>query len=141
MSLPNQWNEVVITKRRADQKPKTAAQIAAAQRTGAVVAVPRASVSGASRKVEQDDAETFVHTHIRPEVAQRIQKARAERNLTRAQLAQQLSVKETVLADIENRRAIVDQSTNTILGKLERILQVKLRGDLSKPFEVRGGRK
>ncbi|KAL0247942.1 hypothetical protein GEMRC1_003181 [Eukaryota sp. GEM-RC1] len=119
------------------QKGGSSAAIAAGQRSGSMAAVPRPQQSGPPRRITEDEAETFVHQTVRPQVAQRMQQGRQELELTRAQLAQRLNVKESVIAEIENRRAIIDGRLNTLLGKAERLLKVKLRGDLSKPFETK----
>ncbi|KAF8644160.1 hypothetical protein AX16_008687 [Volvariella volvacea WC 439] len=66
-------------------------------------------------------------------VGRAIQTARLARNLTQKDVAQKINEKPTVLQDYENGKATPNPQ---ILGKLERVLGVKLRGsDIGKPLE------
>lgn len=56
---------------------------------------------------------------------QAIQDARAERKLSQKEVAQKINEKPSVLQDYESGRAVPNPQ---ILGKLERLLGVKLRG-------------
>jgi putative transcription factor len=61
------------------------------------------------------------------ESIQAIQTARQELQLSQKELAQKINEKPSVLQDYESGRAVPNPQ---ILGKLERILKVKLRGKL-----------
>lgn len=56
---------------------------------------------------------------------QAIQDARAERKLSQKEVAQKINEKPSVLQDYESGKAVPNPQ---ILGKLERLLGVKLRG-------------
>ncbi len=59
------------------------------------------------------------------ELRKKIQQARGAKKMTQAQLAQKVNVKQNVINEYENGKAVPD---NALLGKLERALGVKLRG-------------
>ena len=64
---------------------------------------------------------------------QAMQTARMEKNLSQKDVAQKINEKQSVLQDYESGRAIPNPQ---ILGKLERVLGVKLRGaDIGKKLE------
>ena len=58
-------------------------------------------------------------------LGQTIQKARAAKNMKQKDLSSRINEKPSVIADYETGKAIPN---NQILGKLERVLGVKLRG-------------
>ena len=60
-----------------------------------------------------------------PSVGKAIQTARMEKELSQKDLAQKVNEKPSVIQDYESSRAIPNPQ---ILGKLERVLAVKLRG-------------
>ena len=62
---------------------------------------------------------------------QAIQTARMEKQLTQKDLAQKTNEKPSVIQDYESGKAIPNPQ---ILGKFERILGVKLRGESRSPF-------
>lgn len=65
-------------------------------------------------------------------VAKLIETTRATLGLTRTQLAQRINVQESLISQYERGTAVPDQN---LLGKLERVLCVKLRGkDIGKPL-------
>ena len=68
----------------------------------------------------------------------RIQKARTAKGMTQKQLAQAIGQRPSVINEYESGKTIPD---NGILGKIERALGVKLRGDLSKKPGGKGGKK
>lgn len=90
--------------------------------------VHRARVdSGAGRnalKLELDD-ENLTHKTVSADVKKAILQGRLAKKLTQAQLAQQINEKPQVIQEYEQGKAIPNQQ---ILGKLERVLGVKLRG-------------
>ncbi|KAF5358492.1 hypothetical protein D9756_001734 [Leucocoprinus leucothites] len=114
----------------------------AARRSGAVVSVDK-KISGGGNKARQGtDHQRIAKLDREDEVAppQRflptsdtIQSARQELQLSQKDLAQKINEKPSVLQDYESGKAIPNPQ---ILGKLERILKVKLRGsDIGKKME------
>ncbi|KAJ7702421.1 ylMBF1 [Mycena rosella] len=70
---------------------------------------------------------------IAPSVGRAIQDARMELKLSQKDVAQKINEKPSVLQDYESSKAIPNPQ---ILGKLERVLGVKLRGaDIGKKLE------
>ena len=70
--------------------------------------------------------------HVPATVAQTIQKARQAKGLTQKELATQINEKPQIVTEYEQGKAIPN---NAILGKLERVLGVKLRGkDIGAPL-------
>ena len=83
--------------------------------------------SGAGRnalKLELDD-ENLTHKTVSVDVKKAILQGRLAKKLTQAQLAQQINEKPQIVQEYESGKAIPNQQ---ILGKLERVLGVKLRG-------------
>ena len=71
------------------------------------------------------ETEELSHATVNSEVKKAIQQGRLAKKLTQAQLAQQINEKPQIIQEYETGKAIPNQQ---ILGKLERILGVKLRG-------------
>ena len=132
MADDQDWTPVTLNKRQ--KKPKTAAekqaQLVNAQRKGEVVAVNK----GVSNKQKQgpdnyskiaasEDAEHVETVSI--DVARAIQQARVAKGWTQKELATKINEQQKVIGDYEAGRAIPN---NQVLGKLERVLGVKLRG-------------
>ena len=108
---------------KAAKDPKA---VAAALRAGAAVSTMRKD-SGAGRnalKLELDD-ENLTHKTVSVDVKKAILQGRLAKKLTQAQLAQQINEKPQIVQEYESGKAIPNQQ---ILGKLERVLGVKLRG-------------
>ncbi len=108
---------------KAAKDPKA---VAAALRAGAAVSTMRKD-SGTGRnalKLELDD-ENLTHKTVSVDVKKAILQGRLAKKLTQAQLAQQINEKPQIVQEYESGKAIPNQQ---ILGKLERVLGVKLRG-------------
>ena len=60
---------------------------------------------------------------------QAIQKARIEKKMSQAELAKQINERPQVVQEYENGKAVPNQA---VLGKMERVLGVKLRGKINK---------
>jgi putative transcription factor len=114
------WTPVVIgrNKQRQQQQERKKAAAEASRRQSAI--------SKTVRKALQDDGQPDKIDKIDKKVSQRIQQRRSEKGLSRKQLAQQLGVKETVLASYENGSAIPNAQ---LLNKMERILGKSVRRD------------
>ena len=75
---------------------------------------------------------------VAPSVGKAIQTARQEKEFSQKDLAQKVNEKPSVIQDYESGRAIPNPQ---ILGKFERALGVKLRGnDIGKKLEARGSK-
>ena len=57
----------------------------------------------------------------------KIQQARKNKNLTQADLAKKINVKQNIINDLESGKG---EKNNNLLGKIERALGVKLRGKI-----------
>ncbi|GJE86799.1 MBF1-domain-containing protein [Phanerochaete sordida] len=106
-----------------------------ARRVGAVVATDKKVAGGNNKahastdhqKIAKLDRENEVAPppKVAPSVGKAIQTARMEKELSQKDLAQKVNEKPSVIQDYESSRAIPNPQ---ILGKLERVLGVKLRG-------------
>ncbi|CEG01869.1 Multiprotein bridging factor 1, N-terminal [Ostreococcus tauri] len=128
------WKEITIGKRANAsssggmnmKQAKDPKAVAAALRAGMAVQTVKKD-SGAGRnalKLELDD-ENLTHKTVSADVKKAILQGRLAKKLTQAQLAQQINEKPQIVQEYESGKAIPNQQ---ILGKLERILGVKLRG-------------
>jgi len=125
-----------------------------ARQTGQAVATTKKFNAGSNkqgttpvenvRKLEttssiEDDGEKLSLKTISREQARAIQQARAAKGLTQRDLATRINVKASVVNDYESGKAMPNVQ---LLAKMERVLQVKLRGkDIGTPLEPRGGKK
>ncbi|KAF8876042.1 multi protein bridging factor 1-domain-containing protein [Gymnopilus junonius] len=128
-----------VTKKDSDLNGMTCA----ARRTGAVVATDK-KVSGGANKAHQGtdhqriakldrENEVAPPSKIAPSVGKAMQTARLELKLTQKDVAQKVNEKPSVIQDYESSKAIPNAQ---ILGKLERVLGVKLRGsDIGKKLD------
>ncbi|GAA5883587.1 hypothetical protein JCM16303_004898 [Sporobolomyces ruberrimus] len=133
---------VIGNKARAPTVAKTDAQINAARRAGGVVDTDRKSTGNKAfsgpdhAKIAKLDRENEVAPPptVSLELGKVIQKARQgyvnsageNKPLSQGDLAQMLNVKSTIVQEYENMKAKPDPA---VLGKMERILKVKLRGN------------
>uniref|UniRef100_A0A0X3PE24 Endothelial differentiation-related factor 1 homolog n=1 Tax=Schistocephalus solidus TaxID=70667 RepID=A0A0X3PE24_SCHSO len=118
----------------------------AAQRCGAEIDTQKKYAAGSNRqhvaavssaKLEEESENFHIETVPR-DVGQLIALARQNCNLTQKDLATKINEKPQVIAEYEQGKAIPNQ---TILGKLERALGIKLRGkDKGAPF-AKGSKK
>ncbi len=108
---------------KAAKDPKA---VAAALRAGAAVSTIRNDSGGGRNalKFELED-ENLTHKTVSVDVKKAILQGRLAKKLTQAQLAQQINEKPQIVQEYESGKAIPNQQ---ILGKLERVLGVKLRG-------------
>ena len=122
---------------------KSQSAIAAAQRSGAEIETVKKQSGGtnhhsgsaiAAHKLDQAEEADHLPT-VSMELSKRIQQARMAKKdadgkaMTQAQLAQAINEKASVVNDYEQGKAIPSQQ---IIGKMERALGVKLRGESSK---------
>ncbi|KAF8919576.1 hypothetical protein CPB85DRAFT_1524364 [Mucidula mucida] len=114
--------------------PRTASPLTA-RRVGAVVGTDKKITAGSNKahqgtdhqriaKLDRDN-EVAPPPKIAPSVGRAMGKARMDLKLSQKDVAQQINEKPSVLQDYESGKAVPNPQ---ILGKLERVLKVKLRG-------------
>lgn len=140
------WDDVtVIGKLRQPGAKATVArtqgQINAAARTGGIVSTEKKWGGGGNRtndsegqrltKIDREN-EVAPPAKIELNVGRAMAKGRQEKNLTQKDLAQRVNEKPNVINDYEAGRAVPNQQ---LLGKIERVIGVKLRGkDIGSPL-------
>ncbi|KAK9148927.1 hypothetical protein Scep_007684 [Stephania cephalantha] len=136
--LTQDWEPVVLrkqTKAKA-QDLRDAKAVNQALRTGAPVQTVRKAEAGSNKKapapavsarklVEAEEAAAL--GRVGAEVRQAIQKARAEKKMSQAELAKQINERPQVVQEYESGKAVPNQA---VLAKMERVLGVKLRGKI-----------
>ncbi|WOL14126.1 hypothetical protein Cni_G22906 [Canna indica] len=133
------WEPVVLTRRKpkaADLKdPKAVNQ---AIRTGAAVQAVKKFDAGTNKKGSSAAAGPAVDARkldsttepaalerVGADVRQAIQRARLAKKMSQAELAKLINERTQVVGDYESGRAVPNQA---VLAKMERVLDVKLRG-------------
>mmetsp|Transcript_24954 Transcript_24954/g.47225 ORF Transcript_24954/g.47225 Transcript_24954/m.47225 type:complete len:136 (+) Transcript_24954:104-511(+) len=126
------FNDVVIRKNRPASSRQSAGAVNAAMRNGQVETSKKFSAGGnAQRSVQKNtaklDAETeeLSHERVSSGLKQAIIQGRTAKKMTQAQLAQQINEKPQIVQEYEQGKAIPNSQ---VLGKMERVLGVKLRG-------------
>uniref|UniRef100_UPI0035902562 endothelial differentiation-related factor 1 n=1 Tax=Myxine glutinosa TaxID=7769 RepID=UPI0035902562 len=138
------WDSVTVLRKRAPTagQARSKQAVAAAQRKGQDVETTKKWSAGQnkqhvlSRNTAKLDRETEELHHIRVpmEVGKLIQKGRQEKGLNQKDLATRISEKPQIVTDYEAGRAIPN---NVVLGKIERVLEIKLRGkDIGLPLHL-----
>jgi putative transcription factor len=79
-----------------------------------------------ARKLESDELDDFHHKKVPREVGIRIQQERNKKSISREDLARAINEKATVVTDIENGNAIMN---NGLIAKIEKALGAKVRGN------------
>eukprot|EP00873_Tetraselmis_striata_P043849 jgi/Tetstr1/464113/TSEL_008918.t1 len=120
------WNPVVLrggTGRASSGQVNSDSRAARAQ-----TAARRGSASERSARMAKlaNDTESLSHRTVSGAVRDAIVRARVAKGMTRARLAMAVNVQERVVAEYETGKAIPD---NALLGRLERALGAKLRGN------------
>ncbi|GJJ74317.1 putative transcription factor [Entomortierella parvispora] len=129
------WDDEIVLRKRSDHAKVTrsASDINAARRAGAVVSTERKVVTNAGHvgddfrriaKVAETD-EIIAPKVVSMDVGKAIAKARMELKMNQKDLGVKVNERQTVINDYEAGRAVPNQQ---ILAKLERVLGVKLRG-------------
>ncbi|KAK0210437.1 multi protein bridging factor 1-domain-containing protein [Desarmillaria ectypa] len=106
-----------------------------ARRAGAVVGTDKKTTAGGNKAHQSTDHQRIAKldrenevappSKIPPSVGRAMQTARMDLKLSQKDVAQKINEKPSVLQDYESGKAIPNPQ---ILGKLERVLGVKLRG-------------
>ncbi|NP_001279150.1 endothelial differentiation-related factor 1 homolog [Callorhinchus milii] len=137
------WDTVTVLRKKgpstAQSKSKQA--ITSAQRRGDDVATTKKWAAGQNKqhtvtkntsKLDRETEELH-HERISLGVGKLIQQGRQNHGMTQKELATRISEKPQIIADYESGKAIPN---NQVLGKVERILGLKLRGkDIGQPLE------
>ncbi|KZT56505.1 MBF1-domain-containing protein [Calocera cornea HHB12733] len=142
------WDTKLVIGSKARAAPKVArseSDVNAARRTGGIVATDKKTTAGSNKahagtdhqRIAKLDRENEVAPppKVSPSVGRAIMDARAAVTppLSQKDLAQKINEKPSVIADYESGRAVPNAQ---ILGKMERILKVKLRGaDIGKKLD------
>ena len=133
MNVQPDWEPVVIRKKKPTQSElsKDPKLLQAALRLGEAVAVAKTNVGNKQHTAPSitphklDDApEDFHIQRVPTELKKQIAKARTDKKLTQAQLAQSINEKPQVIQDYESGKAIPNPQ---ILSKMSRILGVHLK--------------
>ncbi|KAK9382310.1 multi protein bridging factor 1-domain-containing protein [Kockiozyma suomiensis] len=139
------WDSVTYIGQKASSRSTAAArsnaEINAARRTGGVVSTDKKFGAGSNKnsgaegqrlaKIDREN-EVAPPPKIDLSVGKAISKARLDKSLTQKDLAVKVNEKSNIINDYEMGRAVPNQQ---LLGKLERVLGVKLRGkDIGAPL-------
>jgi len=135
--MDQDWNEVVIRKKQVKPKNNEEALRTAAKEGSDVDAVKKHNAAKnvavkaqpvSAKKLENEESdESMTIPKVSRSVAIRIQQARLDKKWTQKELATKINEKQQIINDYESGRAVPSQA---VLAKLERILGVKLRGNL-----------
>lgn len=111
---------------------QTAGSLNAAMRAGNVESVKKFSAGGNTQNSAQknlskldNETEELSHEKVSGDLKRAIIQGRTAKKMTQAQLAQQINEKPQIVQEYEQGKAIPN---NQVLGKMERVLGVKLRG-------------
>ncbi|KAG8947620.1 multiprotein-bridging factor 1 [Tulasnella sp. 424] len=148
--MSDPWGTTVIGNRANKKTPtvvRSESELNKARRTGAAVTTDKKlsqlnkPTSGDHARIAKLDRENEVAPppKIAPAVGKAIIQGRNDKGLTQKDLAQKINEAPRVLQDYESGKAIPSQ---IVLGKLERALEIKLRGaDIGKKLEPKGKKK
>ncbi|XVE54297.1 hypothetical protein DITRI_Ditri03aG0069500 [Diplodiscus trichospermus] len=138
-AVTQDWEPVVLHKSKAKAQdlrdPKVVNQ---ALRSGAPVQTIKKFDAGSKKKIAgpvvharklDEGTEPAALDRVSTNVKQAIQKARLEKKMSQAELAKQINEQPKVVQEYENGKAVSNQA---VLGKMERVLGVKLRGKIGK---------
>jgi len=138
--MSDEWDSktVIGFKAKAPKVTRGSSELNAARRSGAIVVTEKKEAHRGGtdhQRIAKLDRENEVAppAKIAPSVGRAIQAARLDLEFSQKDLAQRVNEKPSVIQDYESGKAIPNPQ---ILGKLERILHVKLRGsDIGKKLE------
>jgi len=143
--MSEEWdNKLVIGQKKVAPKvTKKETDLNTARRNGAVVATDKKITAGSNKAHQSTDHQRIAKldrenevappSKILPSVGRAMQTARMDLKLSQKDVAQKINEKPSILQDYEAGKAIPNPQ---ILGKLERVLGVKLRGsDIGKKLD------
>lgn len=143
------WDTVTVLRKKGPtaSQAKSKQAITTAQRRGEDIETTKKWSAGQNKqhvvtkntaKLDRETEELH-HDRVPLEVGKVIQQGRQERGLTQKDLATKINEKPQVIADYECGRAIPN---NQVLGKIERVIGMKLRGkDIGLPLEAKPKKK
>ncbi|KAK8939918.1 Multiprotein-bridging factor 1b [Platanthera guangdongensis] len=134
--ITQDWEPVIIRKKAPNASAKKDEKaVNAARRSGAEIETLKKSNAGTNKAASSgttlntrkldEETENLSHEKVPAELKKNIMQARMDKKLTQSQLAQLINEKPQVIQEYESGKAIPNQQ---IVGKLERVLGVKLRG-------------
>ncbi|XP_034565840.1 endothelial differentiation-related factor 1 homolog [Notolabrus celidotus] len=138
------WDTVTVLRKKGPTttQSKSRQAITTAQRRGEDIETTKKWSAGQNKqhlvtkntaKLDRETEELH-HDRVPLEVGKVIQQGRQAASLTQKDLATKINEKPQVIADYECGKAIPN---NQVLGKLERVIGLKLRGkDIGKPLEA-----
>jgi len=143
--MSEEWDSklVIGQKKVAAKVTKKETDLNTARRNGAVVATDKKITAGSNKAHQSTDHQRIAKLDrenevapppkILPSVGRAMQTARMDLKLSQKDVAQKINEKPSILQDYEAGKAIPNPQ---ILGKLERVLGVKLRGsDIGKKLD------
>uniref|UniRef100_A0A0K0FYM6 Endothelial differentiation-related factor 1 (inferred by orthology to a human protein) n=1 Tax=Strongyloides venezuelensis TaxID=75913 RepID=A0A0K0FYM6_STRVS len=122
---------------------KKNSEIAKAMRSGNIVETAKKFNAGGNKQHQAamnslklaEETEELHHDRISLDLGKLIQRVRMDLGMSQKDLAVKINEKHTVITEYESGKAIPNQQ---IFSKLERVLNVKLRGkDIGKPFPIK----
>lgn len=121
------WNDVTYIGHRPGKA------VNSALRTGVDVETNKKFAGGQNKQISANkntakldrETEELHHEHVPLDVAKLIQQGRQAKGWTQKELATKINEKQQVVNDYEGGKAIPNQQ---VIGKLERVLAIKLRG-------------
>jgi len=129
------WDSVTVLRKKASQQDTRSKQaVNSALATGNAevskkfnVSNKKTNISGDIHKIENETEDFSIKT-INPAISKAISQARQQLGMTQKELSHKINEKPTIINEYENSKAIPNQA---ILAKLERALNVKLRGSIN----------
>ncbi|KAM0974634.1 multiprotein-bridging factor 1c-like [Malus sylvestris] len=131
------WEPVVLQKKPKSSALRDPKAVNQAIRSGAPVQTIKKFDAGSNKKTApvfsvkklEEAAEPAALDRVSTEVRLAIQKARLEKKMSQAELAKRINERPQVVQEYENGKAVPNQA---VLAKMERVLEVKLRGKVGK---------
>ncbi|KAM1090111.1 hypothetical protein ACFX13_018073 [Malus domestica] len=131
------WEPVVLQKKPKSSALRDPKAVNQAIRSGAPVQSIKKFDAGSNKKTApvvsvkklEEAAEPAALDRVSTEVRLAIQKARLEKKMSQAELAKRINERPQVVQEYENGKAVPNQA---VLAKMERVLEVKLRGKVGK---------
>ncbi|KAJ8622772.1 hypothetical protein MRB53_031301 [Persea americana] len=130
-TLTQDWEPVVLRKPKSTTRDSKA--VNQALRSGGPVQTIKKFDAGSNKKAApvvnarklDEGTEPAALERVAAEVRQAIQKARVAKKMSQAELAKQINERLQVVQEYENGKAVPNQM---VLAKMEKVLEVKLRG-------------
>ncbi|KAK6196178.1 hypothetical protein SNE40_001452 [Patella caerulea] len=143
------WNEVTYLRKPQPkgQERRATGAVNRALQSGGTVDTKKKFAAATNKHVVTDkntakldrETEELHHDHIDRSVAQLIQQGRQSKGINQKDLATRINEKQQVVNDYESGKAIPSQG---ILAKMEKVLEIKLRGkDKGRPLEPKASKK